>query len=426
TLSGRSGGTCTAVRAARAKSPRAIAFSSSARSQRIQSPRPGRRPARSGTTSLSGPTTKRMSRSCGSRSPRSEEHTSELQSRENPSVPTRRSANPTLSGRSGGTCTAVRAARAKSPRAIAFSSSARSQRIQSPRPGRRPARSGTTSLSGPTTKRMSRSCGSRSPLARHRRTGTWRARSADSPVPIGLPSIGIGREVFAACLAAIIQWSLVLFLLVACVAPCSLLALTFEPVRAGGHDQGIRLFLARRQVAEQLHQLVGSQITQIVQGLDVALAQARQHGRSQPLKGGNLITHTRRAAGFLKLAVLLLEEVAGALLQLPGNLLVKAFDRGQLFDRKVGDLIDRGKTLGHQQVGNDVIDIKRIDEKLRARAELLLPPLAFLLFREDVDIPTRQLRGKAHVLAPPSDRQGKLLIAQHDLDAALLLVQYHL
>ncbi len=60
--------------------------------------------------------------------------------------------------------------------------------------------------------------------------------------------------------------------------------------------------------------------------------------------------------------VLLGEVAAGALVQLARHGLVEALDGGELLDRHVGHLLDRGEALGHQQVGDDVVDVERLDE----------------------------------------------------------------
>src|SRR3546814_4554678 len=58
----------------------------------------------------------------------------------------------------------------------------------------------------------------------------------------------------------------------------------------------------------------------------------------------------------------------------------------------------------HQEMGNDVIDIKSVDEHLRAGAEFLLAAAGLRLLGHDVDVPAGEDRGEAHVLAAPADR----------------------
>jgi hypothetical protein len=73
---------------------------------------------------------------------------------------------------------------------------------------------------------------------------------------------------------------------------------------------------------------------------------------------------------------------------------------------------------------DDVVDIERLDEHLGARAEFLLPPLAFLGLGQDIDIPAGELGGEPHILPAPADRQRELLVGHDNLDAALLFVHH--
>ena len=41
----------------------------------------------------------------------------------------------------------------------------------------------------------------------------------------------------------------------------------------------------------------------------------------------------------------------------------------------VGDFLDGGEALGHEQLGDDLVDVERIHEDLRALGEFLLPAL---------------------------------------------------
>ena len=77
-------------------------------------------------------------------------------------------------------------------------------------------------------------------------------------------------------------------------------------------------------------------------------------------------------------------------------------------------------------MGDHLVDVEGLDEHLAAGAELFLAALAFLGLGQDVDVPAGELRGEAHVLAAPADRQRQLVVGHHHLDAALLLVHHHL
>ena len=58
--------------------------------------------------------------------------------------------------------------------------------------------------------------------------------------------------------------------------------------------------------------------------------------------------------------------------------------------------------------------------------ELGLAALRLFLLGEDVDVPAGELRGEAHVLAAPADRERKLRVRHHDFDALAVLVEHHL
>src|SRR5690606_9214184 len=57
---------------------------------------------------------------------------------------------------------------------------------------------------------------------------------------------------------------------------------------------------------------------------------------------------------------------------------------------------------------------------------LLLAALALLLLRQDVDVPTRELRGEPHILAAAADRQRQLALRHDHLDAVRILVEDNL
>ena len=79
-----------------------------------------------------------------------------------------------------------------------------------------------------------------------------------------------------------------------------------------------------------------------------------------------------------------------------------------------------------EQLGDDLVDVERFHEQLRALGELLLPPLGLLLLGQDVDVPAGELRGEPHVLAAPADGERKLALGHDDLDAVGVLVEHDL
>ena len=115
----------------------------------------------------------------------------------------------------------------------------------------------------------------------------------------------------------------------------------------------------------------GGQVGQIVEGLHTLLAQRHQHGGGNSLQLAELIGNAQLAPARLVEAVHLFQVGAGAGAQLFGDFLVEAFDLGQLLDGNEGHLLQGGEAFGHQQMGDDVVDIKGIDEHLRAAAEFL-------------------------------------------------------
>ena len=197
------------------------------------------------------------------------------------------------------------------------------------------------------------------------------------------------------------------------------------------HDDGVGLLLARRFLSQDFDQLVAGEVAQIVERLDRSIgfcgfAELDQHGGRQTLDGGNLVADPHLRTLGVELTLLLFEPGFGACAQLLGHFLVEALDVDQVLDRHIGDLLHRREALGDQKVGNDVVDVERLDEELRAVVELLLTAGALFLFGQDVDIPTGQLRGEADVLAAPADGQRQLLVGNHHLDPALLFVEHHL
>ena len=109
-----------------------------------------------------------------------------------------------------------------------------------------------------------------------------------------------------------------------------------------------------------------------------------------------------------------------------GHVLVEALDLGQFLQRHEGQFLDRVEALGHQQAGDHVVDIQRLDEQAGAAAELLLPALALLGLGQDVDVPAGELAGQPHVLAAPADGEAELVVRHHHLAAPALLVHHHL
>ena len=103
-----------------------------------------------------------------------------------------------------------------------------------------------------------------------------------------------------------------------------------------------------------------------------------------------------------------------------------AFAIDDLVNGNEGHLLDRGKTFGDQKVSDHVVHIQSINEHLRAGFEFLGAAFRFLGRGQDVDVPTRKLRGQANVLPAPADGERELFVGDHHPDAVGLLVQDHL
>src|SRR5207248_3304879 len=88
----------------------------------------------------------------------------------------------------------------------------------------------------------------------------------------------------------------------------------------------------------------------------------------------------------------------------------EAFDLRQFLDRYERHFLERPEALGHQQMGDDLVDIERIDEQLAAGAELLGAALRFFGLGQDIDVPAGQLRGEPDILAAAADGEAQLII----------------
>ncbi len=192
------------------------------------------------------------------------------------------------------------------------------------------------------------------------------------------------------------------------------------------HDDRVGLLGAERALGRDLEKLVARQIGEIVEGLDPLLPERDQDRRREPRDRAQLVGNPEFAPPFVELAVALGEELAGALAELLGDLLVEALDPGELVAGHERDLLDRGEAFSDQEMGDHVVDVERFDEGLRARAELLAAAVRFLGLGQDIDVPAGELRGEPHVLPPPPDGEAELVVGHHDLDALGLLVEHHL
>src|SRR6266851_4920483 len=292
--------------------------------------------------------------------------------------------------------------------ATACSIALRSARTHMPRPGSRRARSGTTSPCGPTTKRIIRSGVPSSPVAMQVRNG-----------PVTAGAVGSGWVMAAARAKGVVLRSGL-----GRIGGRGVLGR--EPVLAGLHDDGVGGVVIHRALAHDLAQLVGSEIGEVVARLHALLAQRHDHRQGEALGRAHVLVDAQLFETRAQLGVALLDIFAGTALQLGGDLLVEALDAGQVFDRGLGDVLDGAITFGHQQMGDDVVDIKRGLEQLGALAGFLLAALALLGLGHDVDFPAGELGGELDVLAAAADGEAQLIVGHDDLGLVLLLVHQHL
>src|SRR5882672_4024944 len=249
------------------------------------------------------------------------------------------------STRSPATRTSRLKLRANALRASALPSAGRVAVIQIPRPGRRLFRSGTTEPSGATTNRIMSATGVTSPVAAQSRSlpGAIRRgpRSSPSSSPSSCGCVCMPRCVHSLCFS----------LRLACLSGSfgswrrrQILFLDPAGLDAGLHDQGLGLFLAEIEVAENagvLHglavltlapadQVVSDTASQILDRLDAILAHRHEHlggGTGNLFQG---ILNAEILALAVELGLLLVEELARARLQLLRGFLVEALDAGEL------------------------------------------------------------------------------------------------
>ena len=107
-----------------------------------------------------------------------------------------------------------------------------------------------------------------------------------------------------------------------------------------------------------------------------------------------------------------------ARLDFGGRVGVEALDRSQFGQVDEGDFVDRAEAFRCKKLGDRLVDVKGVHEILRPLGEFLLPALGLLGFRQDVDVPARELRGEAHVLPAAADRQRQLIVGNDNLDAS--------
>src|SRR3990167_8894477 len=287
---------------------------------------------------------------------------------------------------------------------------------QRPRPGRRRRKSGTTCPSGATTKRISASTGAAARVTMQvRSVSCWRPGKFLFSFASDRSALGLGGRRF-------------LF------GRMEILLRDPADLDAAGHDH--RLGIGARQIEavegarmarglaflalDPADELVGDRAGEILDRLDVGLAEGDQHGGGH---AGDFLEGVVDAERLPLLVLLGLDPrqiLAGALLELGRRLVVEALDAGDLVLLDVGDVLDGGEAFRGEELGAHLVDVERGDEELAAVVELLLATLRLFLLGEDVDVPTGELRGEAHVLAAAADGERQLLVGNDHLDAPRL------
>ena len=172
-------------------------------------------------------------------------------------------------------------------------------------------------------------------------------------------------------------------------------------------------------------QIIGHATGEILERFDVIFAKAHQHGRRDAVQYRQIIGNAHLFALRIKFFIYAVQMVAGPILNLFRRVLVKTFNIGDLFKRHISHFLDRRKALRGQQLGNHLIDIQRAHEQARALGKFRLTPLAFLRFRHDINVPTGQLRRKAHILTAAANGEAQLLIGHHHFNPLHILVEHH-
>src|SRR4051812_1881792 len=186
-----------------------------------------------------------------------------------------------------------------------------------PRPGSRPARSATSAASGPTTKRISDSAGREMRVAMQRRVRTAPSASTSTsspgawvnPLPMIGSSLGFGELL---------------------VGRLGLRHLDPAQPDARVHDDRPGVVAVQSGVGNELDELVGSEVGQILKALDALAAELDDGGGRQPV----IPKRFRGDPEFARLGAQILFDLVeiglGAFLERLGDLLVEAFDARQL------------------------------------------------------------------------------------------------
>src|SRR5262249_19246017 len=122
-------------------------------------------------------------------------------------------------------------------------------------------------------------------------------------------------------------------------------------------------------------EVVSRAIGEVLDRFDVVLAERDHHRRGDAGHFPERVGDAKPLALGVKLGLDLFEMLASASLNFGGGVLVEAFDRCDLRRLDEGNLLDRAEAFRSEQLGNDLVDVERLHEGLRALGKLGLTPL---------------------------------------------------
>src|ERR1700722_10530599 len=198
-----------------------------------------------------------------------------------------------------------------------------------------------------------------------------------------------------------------------------LLARQIKPVKEARMLLGLAL-----AALSPTNKIVGGATGKVLDRLDLVLAELDQHGRRDAVDRLQFIGDAQSLALFVVLGFDLRQMALRAGLNFRRGVGVESFDRREFLRLHIGQLLDGSEAFGGEQLGDDFIDVERVHEDIGAFDEFLLPAFGLFRFGQNIDVPTRQLRGETYVLPAPPDGQRKLIVGDDDFDARRILVEH--
>src|SRR5450830_203709 len=178
--------------------------------------------------------------------------------------------------------------------------------------------------------------------------------------------------------------------------------------------------LARQR--QDCAELVVGQGGELLHRLDACQAQLACRGAVHAFQANQRFVHAFQT--FFGSNRLRHQGVAGTGAQFVDRVFVEGLDVEHLRDGHVGNLFQRGKALFHQDVGHFLVDVEFFHEQ-GAHCRGFRRCLVLGLFgRHDVDLPARQFRSQAHVLAGTADRNRQVFFIDHDVHGVLFFIDH--